>query len=80
MASLAEEEAFWIFSLCSELPVRLEFFGDMIESIREFDPETQKVLPLLIMLILSLKRKRFVVKKYGLIKKTAYLNIYQKKQ
>ncbi len=31
-----------IFPYARELPVRLEFFGDIIESIREFDPETQK--------------------------------------
>ncbi len=31
-----------IFSYGRDLPVRIEFFGDVIESIREFDPETQK--------------------------------------
>ncbi len=31
-----------IFPYARELPVRLEFFGDVIESIREFDPETQR--------------------------------------
>jgi transcription-repair coupling factor (superfamily II helicase) len=33
---------FDIFPISSELPVRLEFFGDEIESIRRFDPETQR--------------------------------------
>lgn len=30
-----------IFSYSNELPYRLEFFGDDLESIREFDPESQ---------------------------------------
>ena len=31
-----------IFPVSSELPVRLEWFGDEIEQIREFDPATQR--------------------------------------
>lgn len=31
-----------IFPISSELPYRLEFFGDEIESIRRFEPETQR--------------------------------------
>jgi transcription-repair coupling factor (superfamily II helicase) len=31
-----------IFPISAELPVRLEFFGDEIESIRRFEPETQR--------------------------------------
>lgn len=31
-----------IFPISSELPYRLEFFGDDIESIRRFEPETQR--------------------------------------
>jgi transcription-repair coupling factor (superfamily II helicase) len=30
-----------VWSPGAELPVRIEFFGDTVESIREFDPETQ---------------------------------------
>jgi transcription-repair coupling factor (superfamily II helicase) len=30
-----------IFSFANELPYRVEFFGDTVESIRTFDPETQ---------------------------------------
>lgn len=30
-----------VFSYSNELPYRLEFFGDELESIREFDPESQ---------------------------------------
>jgi transcription-repair coupling factor (superfamily II helicase) len=33
-----------IYPLTSELPARLEFFGNMIESIRLFDPATQRSL------------------------------------
>jgi transcription-repair coupling factor (superfamily II helicase) len=33
---------FDIFTPTEDLPVRLEFFGDQIESIRLFDPETQR--------------------------------------
>ena len=31
-----------VFPPTSELPVRLEFFGDTIDSIRTFDPATQR--------------------------------------
>jgi transcription-repair coupling factor (superfamily II helicase) len=31
-----------IFPPCSQLPVRIEFFGDQIESMRCFDPESQR--------------------------------------
>jgi transcription-repair coupling factor (superfamily II helicase) len=31
-----------IFPPCSQLPVRIEFFGDQIESMRYFDPESQR--------------------------------------
>ncbi|MDQ1255620.1 MAG: hypothetical protein QG656_212 [Candidatus Hydrogenedentes bacterium] len=33
---------FDIFPISSELPIRIEFFGDEIESIRRFEPETQR--------------------------------------
>ncbi|AFY70644.1 transcription-repair coupling factor [Thalassoporum mexicanum PCC 7367] len=33
-----------IFPTSSELPVRLDWFGDQIEKIREFDPATQRTL------------------------------------
>jgi transcription-repair coupling factor (superfamily II helicase) len=47
---LVETEGQWsrrgdivdIFPVASELPVRLEWFGDEIEQIREFDPGTQR--------------------------------------
>ncbi|MBE6370387.1 MAG: DEAD/DEAH box helicase [Lentisphaerae bacterium] len=34
-----------VFSADSEYPARIEFFGDEIESIRHFDPATQRSLP-----------------------------------
>jgi len=33
---------FDVFPISSELPYRIEFFGDVIESIRRFEPETQR--------------------------------------
>jgi transcription-repair coupling factor (superfamily II helicase) len=30
-----------VWSPDAEMPVRIEFFGDTIDSMREFDPETQ---------------------------------------
>lgn len=50
--SLVESEGQWsrrgdildIFPVSSELPVRLEWFGDELEQIREFDPSTQRSL------------------------------------
>ena len=36
-----------VFSYSGQLPVRLEFFGDEVESIREFDPGTQRSVTLL---------------------------------
>ncbi len=49
-APLVEMEGQWsrrgdivdVFPVSSELPVRLEWFGDEIEQIREFDPATQR--------------------------------------
>jgi transcription-repair coupling factor (superfamily II helicase) len=31
-----------VFPLCSQLPVRIEFFGNQIESMRYFDPKSQR--------------------------------------
>ena len=50
--TLVEMEGQWtrrgdivdIFPVSAELPVRLDFFGDELESIREFDPATQRSL------------------------------------
>jgi len=50
--SLVEMEGQWsrrgdivdVFPVASELPVRLEWFGDELEKIREFDPATQRSL------------------------------------
>ncbi|MFZ9228847.1 MAG: DEAD/DEAH box helicase, partial [Prochlorococcaceae cyanobacterium] len=47
-----EQEGTWsrrgdivdVFPVSSELPVRLEFFGEELEKIREFDPATQRSL------------------------------------
>ena len=49
---LVETEGQWsrrgdivdVFPVASELPVRLEWFGDELDQIREFDPSTQRSL------------------------------------
>lgn len=50
--SLVEAEGQWsrrgdiidIFPVAAELPLRLEFFGDELEKMREFDPVSQRSL------------------------------------
>jgi transcription-repair coupling factor (superfamily II helicase) len=50
--STIEQEGSWsrrgdlldVFPVSAELPVRLEFFGDELEKLREFDPATQRSL------------------------------------
>ncbi|GBF80218.1 transcription-repair coupling factor [Aphanothece sacrum] len=59
--SLVETEGQWsrrgdiidIFPVSSELPLRLEWFGDELEKIREFDPATQRSLDKIEQLILT---------------------------
>jgi len=58
---LVETEGQWsrrgdivdIFPVASELPVRLEWFGDELEQLREFDPSTQRSLDRIQQLILT---------------------------
>ncbi len=42
-----------IFPVSGELPVRLDFFGDQLESIREFDPNSQRSLDKVDQLVLT---------------------------
>ncbi|MEB3325268.1 MAG: CarD family transcriptional regulator, partial [Cyanobacteriota bacterium] len=50
--SAIEQEGTWsrrgdildVYPVSAELPVRLEFFGDELEKLREFDPATQRAL------------------------------------
>ena len=59
--SLVEAEGQWsrrgdiidIFPVTSESPVRLEWFGDELEQLREFDPATQRSLDKIDQLILT---------------------------
>lgn len=59
--SLVETEGQWsrrgdlvdIFPVSAELPVRLEWFGDELEQLREFDPVTQRSLDKIEQLILT---------------------------
>jgi len=58
---LVETEGQWsrrgdivdIFPVASELPVRLEWFGDELERLREFDPATQRSLDKIERLVLT---------------------------
>ena len=59
--STVESEGQWsqrgdivdIFPVASELPVRLELFGDELERLREFDPATQRSLDAVSQLVLT---------------------------
>jgi transcription-repair coupling factor (superfamily II helicase) len=59
--SLVETEGQWsrrgdivdVFPVASELPVRLEWFGDELDQMREFDPSTQRSLDSIDRLILT---------------------------
>ncbi len=59
--SLVETEGQWsrrgdlvdIFPVSAELPVRLEWFGDELEQLREFDPVTQRSLDTIDQLLLT---------------------------
>ncbi len=59
--SLVETEGQWsrrgdlvdVFPVSAELPVRLEWFGDELEKIREFDPVTQRSLDVIGQLLLT---------------------------
>lgn len=59
--SLVETEGQWsrrgdivdVFPVAAELPVRLEWFGDELEKMREFDPATQRSLDKIERLVLT---------------------------
>lgn len=59
--ALVETEAQWsrrgdivdVFPVATELPVRLEWFGDALEQLREFDPATQRSLDQISQLMLT---------------------------
>ncbi|MDX2098461.1 MAG: transcription-repair coupling factor [Leptolyngbyaceae cyanobacterium bins.59] len=59
--NLVETEGQWsrrgdiidVFPVASELPVRLELFGDELDQIREFDPSTQRSLDKIERLVLT---------------------------
>ncbi len=68
-----------IFPYARELPVRIEFFGDLIESIREFDPETQKsITPLNFVDIVLKTEKELLVKHADNEKKYSLLDYLPK--
>ena len=58
---LVESEGQWsrrgdiidVFPVASEFPVRLEWFGDELRQIREFDPSTQRSLDKIAKIVLT---------------------------
>ncbi|MDE5099791.1 MAG: transcription-repair coupling factor [Trichodesmium sp. St16_bin4-tuft] len=61
LVPLVETEGQWsrrgdiidVFPVASELPVRLEWFGDELRQIREFDPSTQRSLDKIAQIVLT---------------------------
>ena len=53
-----------VFPPCSQLPVRIEFFGNRVESIRCFDPETQRSSSLVTSVVIS-PAKEFIIPSQG---------------
>jgi transcription-repair coupling factor (superfamily II helicase) len=59
--SAIEQEGTWsrrgdlldVYPVSAELPVRLEFFGDELEKLREFDPATQRSLDVIEQILLT---------------------------
>ena len=68
--ALVEMEGQWsrrgdivdVFPVSSEFPVRLEWFGDELEKIREFDPTTQRSLDKISQLVLTPTQFTAIVK------------------
>jgi transcription-repair coupling factor (superfamily II helicase) len=59
--SAIEQEGTWsrrgdlldVYPVSAELPVRLEFFGDALEKLREFDPASQRSLDVIAQILLT---------------------------
>ncbi|HEY9703682.1 MAG TPA: transcription-repair coupling factor, partial [Allocoleopsis sp.] len=68
--NLVETEGQWskrgniidIFPVSSELPIRLDFLGDELEQIREFDPSTQRSLDKIEQVVITPTDFGFIVK------------------
>ncbi|MBE0430663.1 MAG: transcription-repair coupling factor [Dehalococcoidia bacterium] len=56
-----------VFPPCSQLPLRLEFFGNQIESMRFFDPESQRSSSPVSSLMVT-PAKEFLIPSRGLVK------------
>src|SRR3989304_2370246 len=75
-----------IFPPAHSRPMRLEFFSDRLESIREFDPSTQRsrdrheALLLLPMKEFSLKRERIEIVEKGIEKRAEELEMGRKEK
>ena len=62
-----------IFPLGSEHPIRFEFFGDTIESIREFDEDTQKSIKKLDSVTINPYSEFIIEKQVDILPKQKYL-------
>ncbi|HPP58265.1 MAG TPA: transcription-repair coupling factor [Candidatus Hydrogenedens sp.] len=65
-----------IFPYGHELPVRLEFFADTIESIREFDPETQKSIAPIDFVDIILKTEKDLLREKITLKEKTWILDY----
>jgi len=64
-----------VFPTSSDLPCRIEFFGDTIESIRRFEPETQRSVAGLDSVLISPRSEKKLLgnRREGLVDVTSYL-------
>ena len=64
-----------IFPTAAELPYRLEFFGDTVESIRRFEPETQRSVAGLDAILVSPRSEKHLIERHAdrLVDISAYL-------
>ncbi|AFZ05047.1 transcription-repair coupling factor [Oscillatoria nigro-viridis PCC 7112] len=80
--TLVEMEGQWsrrgdivdVFPVAAELPVRLEWFGDDLEQIREFDPSSQRSLDKVDRLVLTPTNFNTIIKAVLSEKKLAQIN------
>src|SRR6478672_4163318 len=80
--NLVEMEGQWsrrgdivdVFPVAAELPVRLEWFGDDLEQIREFDPSSQRSLDKVDRLVLTPTNFNTIIKAVLSEKKLAQIN------
>ncbi|HEY9806328.1 MAG TPA: hypothetical protein V6D04_07145, partial [Candidatus Obscuribacterales bacterium] len=82
--SLVETEGQWsrrgdiadVFPVAAELPVRLEWFGDELDKMREFDPATQRSLDTINRLVLTPTSFRPIIRAAFIGEKATALKTY----